>query len=195
VHDWARVVGWTYSPTACGYVPPSSASCHTDRGDAVSRALGGSRGDPAETGLMLTFDGERIQSATDAFRFVGSDFARQFFASWVREIHPGDIDRTYTGEYRMHGLRGVVLPRLDPVSIGLWAQYTEEILTSAVPEYVAWREPFEALCGSQPGHLFQIGIARVEAVLTEARARPLPRFGRSELRAMMAASDGGLTDH
>lgn len=124
LHDWYRVLGWTFRSQGCLQRPPTDnreVHCfhHSDHdlNRAFSRAFGKWAGVPfANTFVLVVEDGE-----VESFRYFSFDrfgAGWQAFIDWVSSEYPTDFALMYDSQRSY--------PILDEVSLELWGHYVEE---------------------------------------------------------------------
>jgi hypothetical protein len=131
LHDWYRAVGQEFHNEGCEAltwqpVTVLRVSCTYTFDNKLTRALGG---EPVSEWLVLHIGGGKIHRyiGTGPFYMGTGPFSETFvgtFAEWVLINHPDDFERMYLG--------GRSSPLLDPTSIALWEQYTDEFTASPV---------------------------------------------------------------
>lgn len=131
LHDWYRAVGQEFQNEGCEVLTDQVVTflrvgCAYTFDNKLTRALGG---EPVAEQSVLYIGGGKIHRyiGTGPFYMGTGPFSETFvdtFAEWVLINHPDDFERMY--------LDGRSSPLLDPTSIALWEQYTDEFTASPV---------------------------------------------------------------
>jgi hypothetical protein len=119
--SWYRASNWNWTPGECsesGTGPRGTlVRCSYEFENDWTRAMGHA----AVTGnlQLLVSEGEviKLTSALDTAQFGD---VWEAFLTWMIENHPDDFDQMYVS--------GGTAPLIDPTSIALWEQYTEEFV-------------------------------------------------------------------
>ncbi len=123
--DWYRAVGWDYRNEGCEVISAGRVWCDYTVENDLTRAFDH---EPIAGSFALVIDGGAVTSVRDDVNTGAYRDIWTAFAEWVRERHPDDVDDMYTF--------AAGYPRVDPVSIALWTNYSREFVDSGAA-YIA----------------------------------------------------------
>ena len=128
LHDWYRAVGQEFRGRGCELVGQYSTvvACDYRYTNKLTRDHG--VGSLASRHMVFVEDGA-ISGVIEVFHpFAYADFSA--FTDWLVDTHPDDLELMFRFSPNPQPNPNTNYPLLDPISIALWEQYSEEFVAS-----------------------------------------------------------------